>query len=85
MMVVTLLVVVVDTVNIENWVVVPDSLMHCIVAVAPMANSYLSAEHHIHAMGFQVECTHLKANLEEVRSILAEYLAYKLSHACCLS
>jgi len=63
--------------------VVPDILMHC--TVAPVANSYSLVEPHTHAMGFQVECTHLKVDLEEGRSILVGCLAYKLSHACCLS
>lgn len=48
-----------DMVNTRSWAVVPDILMHCTVAAAPMANSYSLAEHRIHAMGFQVECTHL--------------------------
>lgn len=81
-MVVMLLIV--DMVNTRSWAAVPDILMHCTVVAAPMANNYLLVVHHTHAMGFQVECTHLLVDLVEERSILVGYLAYTLSHACCL-
>lgn len=64
---VVMLLIVVDMVNTQSWAVVPDILKHCTVAVAPMANSCLMVEHHTHAEGFQLECTHLYKKIITIR------------------